>query len=78
MTKGWQIVVSTDRPGGRVPLIEHFIVAVANRDKAVGWLMERKRLPDHAKILAFGEAPEQTMAFLNAKRGEIYAVSVVM
>jgi hypothetical protein len=40
-------------------------------------LRKRKRLGADAKVLAFGPAPEQTMAFLNAERGGIYAVSVL-
>ena len=77
MTKGWQLVVSTTRPGDADPVVEHFIVAVFDQDHAIETLRKRKKLDADAKVLAFGPAPELTMAFLNAKRGEVYAVSVV-
>lgn len=78
MAKGWQIVVSTQRPGGGDPDPEYFIVAVADRDRAVEVLRERKKLAANQKTLVFGEAPEGVLQFLNAKRGEVYAVAVVM
>lgn len=78
MAKGWQIVVSTPRPGDADPLAEHFIVAVADRERAVEILRERKKLTPNQKTLVFGEAPDPVLQFLNAKRGEVYAVAVVM
>ena len=77
VNKGWQLVASTARHGDADPLIEHFIVAVFDQDHAIETLRKRKKLDADAKVLAFGPAPELTMAFLNAKRGEVYAVSVV-
>ncbi len=77
MTKGWQLVVSTTRPDNADPVVEHFFVAVFDHDQAIETLRKRKKLGADAKVLAFGPVPETTMAFLNAKRGEIYAVSVV-
>ena len=78
VTKGWQLVVSTTRPGDADPVVEHFIVAVFDQDQAIETLQKRKKLDANAKVLAFGPAPDLTMAFLNAKRGEVYAVSVVV
>ena len=76
MTKGWQLAVSTTRPGHADPVVEHFIVAIFDQDQAIETLRKRNKLED-AKVLAFGPAPELTMAFLNAQRGEVYSVSVV-
>jgi len=78
MAKGWQIVVVTPRPGSTDPVGEHFIVAVADRGRAVEILRERKNLAPNQKTLVFGEAPDQVLDFLNAKRGEVYSVAVVM
>ena len=77
MTKGWQLVVATAGPDDTDPAVEHYIVAVFDQDRAIELLRTRKKLGEDTKVLAFGPAPDQTMAFLNAKRGEIYAVSVV-
>lgn len=76
--KGWQIVVATERMGGGDPAVEHFIVAVADRDRAVEILRERKKLTPDQKTLVFGEASDGVLQFLNAKRGEVYSVAVVM
>lgn len=78
MAKGWQMMVTTPRLGGGDPAVEHFIVAVADRDRAVEILHERMRLAGHQKTLVFGEAPDQVLDFLNAKRGEVYSVAAVM
>lgn len=78
MAKGWQIVVVTERMGGGDPDAEHFIVVVADRDRAVEALRKRKKLTPGQKTPVFGEAPEGVLQFLNAKRGEVYAVAVVM
>lgn len=78
MAKGWQIVVATPQPGEAKPASKHFIVAVADRDRAVEILRERKKLKADQKTLVFGEAPDQVLQFLNAKRGEVYAVAVMM
>jgi hypothetical protein len=79
MIKGWQLVVATTGPGDDAdPVVEHFIVAIFDQDKAIEVLRERKKLGDDAKVLAFGPAPKLTMAFLNAKRGEVFAISVAM
>lgn len=78
MAKGWQIVVATERLGSDDPDVEHFIVAVADSERAVEVLRERKKLTPDQKTLVFGEASDQVLQFLNAKRGEVYAVAVVM
>lgn len=78
MAKGWQIVVATERMGDADPDVEHFIVAVADSARAVEVLRERKKLTPDQKTLVFGEAPDQVLQFLNAKRGEVYSVAVVM
>ena len=78
MARGWQIVVATPRLGGRDPDAEHFIVAVADRDRAVEILRERKKLTPDQKMLVFGEAPDGVLQFLNAKRGEVFSIAVVM
>lgn len=70
--------MATPRPGDADPAGEHFIVAVADRELAVEILQERKKLTPDQKTLVFGEAPDQVLQFLNAKRGEVYAVAVVM
>ena len=77
MTKGWQLAVSTTRPGHADPVVEHFIVAIFDQDQAIETLRKRNKLGANAKVLAFSPAPELTMAFLNAQRGEVYSVSVV-
>ncbi|MGQ3297721.1 hypothetical protein [Reyranella sp.] len=78
MAKGWQIVVATERLGGSDPDVEHFIVAVADSERAVEVLRKRKKLTPDQKTLVFGEAADILLDFLNAKRGEVYAVAVVM
>lgn len=78
MAKGWQIVVATPRPGGADATGEHFIVAAADRERAVEILRERRKLAPDQKALVFGEAPAEVLQFLNAKRGEVYAVAVVV
>ena len=78
MTKGWHLIVSTTGPGDADSVAEHFIVAIFDQDQAIEALRKRKNLGADAKVLAFGPAPDLTMAFLNANRGEIYAVSVVI
>ena len=78
MAKGWQIVVATQRLGSDDPDVEHFIVAVADRERAVEVLRKRKKLTADQKTLVFGEASDQLLQFLNAKRGEAYSVAVVM
>lgn len=77
MTKGWQLVVATAAPDDTDPAVEHYIVAVFDQDRAIELLRTRKKLGEDTKVLALGPAPDQTMAFLNAKRAEIYSVSVV-
>lgn len=78
MAKGWQIVLATERLGGGDPDVEHFIVAVADSERAVEVLRKRKKLTPNQKTLVFGEASDQVLQFLNAKRGEVYSVAVVM
>jgi len=78
MAKGWQIVVATQRLGSDDPDVEHFIVAVADSERAVEVLRERKKLTPGQKTLVFGEAPDQVLQFLNAKRGEVFSLVVVM
>lgn len=76
--KGWQIAVATPRLGATDPDVEYYIVAVDDQDRAVELLRNRKTLTPTQKALLFGEAPAEVLQFLNAKRGEIYAVAVVM
>ena len=70
--------MSTPRPGWGDPDIEHFIVAMADSERAVEILRKRKKLTPEQKTLVFGEAPDQVLQVLNAKRGEVYAAAVVM
>jgi hypothetical protein len=79
MTKGWLIVVPKGPLGGDdEPEVDRYIVAVADQGKAEKLLRTRLKMSPEAKVLVFGEAPEMTMAWLNAKRGDIHTVAVVV
>lgn len=60
-----------------LPDVERYVVAVADRDRAVELLRTRRKLRKEARVLVFGEAHVGTMAFSMPKRGEIYSMAAV-
>lgn len=76
MTKGWLIVVSAEHVDGST-VVARFIVAIADRDRAIA-AVGKRQLPNGAKVLVFGEAPETVMAFLNAVPGGVYEITALI
>jgi hypothetical protein len=79
MASGWKIIAVTKRHGGEgagSPMKEYFLVAIADQEKAIQELKERKKLLD-AEIRVCGEATPEYLEWLDVQPGEICCVSAV-
>ena len=74
MAEGWKIIASMPRLDGRAPLKEYYLVAIADKEKAIAELCDRERLKG-AHITVAGAAGPDSLDWLDVRDGEILYVS---
>ena len=67
---------ATKRLGGGPPMKEYFLVAIADRNRAVKALRERRQLLD-VQITVAGQATDEYLEWLDVRPGEIFCVMAV-
>ena len=76
MAQGWKIVASMACLDGGPPVREYYLVAIADREKAIAALRHWEKLMD-AHIAVAGEATPDSLDWLDVRDGEILCVSSV-
>jgi hypothetical protein len=71
MAKGWNIVTVRPNTGGGAMLQGRFLVAISDRDKAIGAV--QARFPD-AQVTVDSEASAESLAKYLVKEGEIFVL----
>ena len=74
MVNGWKIVVTMERYNGAPPMKEYYLVAIADKEKAIAEVRDRERLAD-AHILIAGQAGPDSLDWLDIREGEILCVN---